>query len=845
MSIFKYIPVCITLILLVLPRLLHGETAPVKPDTLSDIKKETAPVKKKSQEIKDTVHYEAELIDYDSDMKILTLIGKSKMKYQKMTLIADTIVYNIDQSLFTASGLPMLIDDNDTVVGEQMVYNIKSRRGRVQYASTHLDDGYFNGRHIVKTPKNEVYVEAGDYTTCEVVDSSHFFFYGKKIKVIPKDKIICKPVVLNIGNTPVAALPYFVFPIEKNRRSGLLTPSWGGTPTSGGYIDNIGYYYAPNDYIDFLAKCRVAEFQDFVFYGASSYALKYKLNGSINARASLNSDFASSSRQWALDYTHNQQLTPDGLTTLSGKGSILSNKDFDTDYSDDSDKLINKNLTANMSLSHTFKKINASSNISWQRTQNLRTDAVSEDLPSISFNLPSRALIPLRDDVSEDSSHWYNKINYSYNAKGLIKHTVDSGLTSKPSETYHSGLSNSISVNAPLKVFKYITVNPSLNAQLSSFDAYMDTSVTGKDTTFDTVTYTLKEPFKDNSYTDDYKLVKSDTLSVDQYGIPDSIKITRVKTNVKDIRREKNDTLVNVPSWNAGVNLSTSLYGIFPIRIFNLAGIRHTFSPSIGYTFKPKKDLDKQFHSIGIDYERAHEQQQIVNISASNQFDGKILRSVKEGEKPAEEKVTLFSFSLSTGYDFEAKEKKWRDLSLEASTGIKMVRLNYTSSFWFYDETNALSAPIMRDMTLTLSTGSIGVHGKFWGGNILELDTAAIKFDKDRHESSGAQSWDFGFTPSYSFSMRRSSQTEMFIPDKKYSLSASANIKFTPNWSMNWSSTYNFTENQWMQNSINVSCDLECWDMQFQWRPESLNPGYYFIIRIKKIPEIKWEQRKN
>ena len=84
----------------------------------------------------------------------------------------------------------------------------------------------------------------------------------------------------------------------------------------------------------------------------------------------------------------------------------------------------------------------------------------------------------------------------------------------------------------------------------------------------------------------------------------------------------------------------------------------------------------------------------------------------------------------------------------------------------------------------------------------------------------------------------------MFTPDKKYGLSGSAGINITHNWSLQWNSTYNFQANQWVQNSINMACDLECWDMRFQWRPEKLNPGYYFIIHIKKIPEIKWEQRR-
>jgi len=814
------------------------DTLIVKPvDSIST--PDTVQKKKSSQEITDTVYYEADQIDYDSDNKILTLIGKSTMRYQKITLNADTIVYDINNSLFTAGGNPMLIDNTDTTVGEQMVYNIKTRRGRVQYATTHLSDGYFHGARIVKTPKDEVYVEAGDYTTCERAENPHYFFYGKNIKIIPKDKIVSRPVVLNIGNTPVAALPYFVFPIEKNRKSGILTPSWGGHPTGGGYIENIGYYYVPNDYVDFLARGKVTEFREFVLEGASKYAWKYHLNGSINARSVVSTAFANESIQWALDYAHNQQLTPSGLTTLTGRGNLISNKKLYQESSEDADELTNQNLTANFAFAHRFEKINASLNVAWDRTHNLTTDSISENLPSIKFNLPSRPIFPQKEGESSDSAKWYNKITIGYNASGNVRHIKvksDNLL-----DTFNSGLHNAISLNAPLSLFKHIRITPSINARLSTFDSYTDTTLLG--IRYDTLLVydTLKSTSRDNRHTD-YTEVKRDTLTKDNRGDPDSIIITKSKIIKNELRRS-NDSIIHNAWWDAGISASTNLYGLFPIRIFNFAGLRHTFSPSVSYTFTPEYNQDKYFANIGIPYATATKQRQVMTFSLSNQFDGKILKSVKEEEKPSEVKFSILSGSVSASYDFEAEKEKWSDLSVNASTGIKMIRLSYSSSFWLYDQNSSLSAPILKTMSLSLSTGSLGARGKLWGGNLLELDSLT-KFDKNRHEKGGAQNWEFSFTPSYSYSMSRATQTSIFIPTKNYGLNASASINFTPNWSLTWNSEYNFKENQWIRNSINIHCDLECWDMRFQWRPERLNPGYYFVVNIKKIPEIKWEQRQ-
>jgi len=38
---------------------------------------------------------------------------------------------------------------------------------------------------------------------------------------------------------------------------------------------------------------------------------------------------------------------------------------------------------------------------------------------------------------------------------------------------------------------------------------------------------------------------------------------------------------------------------------------------------------------------------------------------------------------------------------------------------------------------------------------------------------------------------------------------------------------------------------MECWEMRFSWRPEKINPGFSFVVNIKKIPDIKWEQNDN
>jgi lipopolysaccharide assembly outer membrane protein LptD (OstA) len=811
---------------------------------------DTSKKTKKAQGVTDTVSYSAEggYIDYDVEHKKMNLIHNAMVKYQDITLNADTITYLIDDGLLLATGKPQLIQKKDTTIGESMIYNIKTKRGRVKYASAHMDEAYFNGSKIVKTEDNALYIDEGDYTTCALIDTPDYFFYGQNVKVVPNDKIISRPVVFAIADAPIATLPFFIFPLKRDRQSGLLTPAWGGRPETGGYLDNLGYYLALNDYVGLTAWARVSEFRDFVFNGDAQYNKKYDLSGSLSGRYAVTGDYFARNNDWSLDYNHNQNITPDGNFTLSGRGSLVGTQSFYKTYSEDSAELLNQSINANLSLSKRFTSINASASANWNRSQNLTTGQTTEDLPSLSFSLPSRAFIPFvpKDNLSPDEKDepaWYNKVTYSYNASALRRSNSAPGDTAQ--NYAKSGVTQQASLSAPLTVLKYFTISPNFNAQLSSFDSYMDTTAydtaTVIDTTFDTVTLAQRELFVP-----------------DTFPVVDTIIQPNLLTNQNDTtyRIAKSTSLIKVPkymshnkwtndfSWNTGASLSTILYGMFPIHILNLTGLRHILTPSISYTYTPRHELDKKFYPIVPYASPKDKPSQAVSISLSNELQGKIAsKPAAEGEKPVENKFQILSANIGTSYDFEAPQQKWSPLSLGANTSYNIVRVNYNSSFFMYDQNEKQIVPRLSNYTLTLSTNTLGASGTFWEGDKIVLDSLQPQYDI-RYHNAGLQKWTASISPSYSFSQTRATLADPFITTKNYSLNTSAGLNFTRNWSFSWSSTYNFVTNQLVDHDIHFHYDQDCWELRFDWRPSGYNPGYYFIVNVKKIPEIKWENRQ-
>ncbi|MDR2578184.1 MAG: hypothetical protein LBC70_05160 [Chitinispirillales bacterium] len=906
-------------------------------DTTAGI--DTIPTTATHNEVADTVFYEADFVDYDNEERILTLFGRAQVKYQNITLQADTIIYTVSNDQFQARGMPQLIEGKDTTVGDFMVYNIKTRRGRVSYAMTRFDDTFVTGSNIVKTPENNLYIEQGDYTTCQFPEHPHYYFYGRHIKVVPNDKVISRPVILNIGDAPIAVLPYFVMPMQRGRRSGWLTPSWGGSVSHGGYVDNLGYYYAPNDYYDLTMSTKIQEFNSFVFNARGRYALRYVLDGEVSGRYVMDNRLEDMSRQWALDYRHNQFLRPDGMTRLSGQGSILSNRTFNQLYSDNTNELENQQLNANMSLSHRFQSINASTNVTWRRNHNLVTDRIIEDMPSFDFNLPTRAFIPYNSSSSSDGPSWYNNIFYSYNTKANVRRDVY-GNDSLPG-FIRPGMQHRVNLTSSQKLLKYLDVSPYLNMNSSMFYGAIDTLVT--DTVFyrDTLVFTVKDPARDvrapgyilDSQTPEYR--------INEFGYVDTlyrvVMISPVRRHL--VRDTLNHEFNTVSSWNTGVNLSTRIYGMFPVGAFGITNIRHIVTPTVGYAYVPKHELDRMFYNVGIDYDRARPQaQQLVRFSLANQFQGKRIVATpdnegRDGRRGAgggtnsggsggpvdrftandrflgvhgvsadsdnddddddyyengddndlngdglainddgdddssdttqirgdrgnrsvrrEQKFDILSFSLNTSYDFEADDRKWRDLSLNANTSLRILNVTFTSTFWLYDQSDNLVLPIARDYNINLTSGRLGVSGTFWDGDLLNLNMTPpgdVSAPAPRRGGGGQQQlqrWDMSLSPSFSYRATRTTPEDRFTPTKSFNVSSSAGLHLTNALSARWNGNYDFSSGAFTHNNFTFICDLECWEMRFTWRPEKINPGFHFVVSIKKIPDIKWEQRES
>lgn len=801
---------------------------------------------------KTEIQYSSKKAIFNSKDSLITLIDSAYIEYDAIKLFADTIDYYTDKRILIAVGSPLLLQNGDSLRGEYIAYNLDTKSGKIKSGNYETSDNlHYNGKRIVYHSDSSIYIDEGHYTSCDL-NPPNYTFYAEKFKLIPEDKGIAKPFILEIAKSPVLALPFFVTPLDKKSKSGWLIPRWGVGINGSGNIDNIGYYWYINDYLDFRTMGKIDNFSKFMLKAESNYRVKNKLNGRIYSDFSLNDKYQGRENRWSLKYSHFQQLLPDKSFQLSGSGNLISDNKFFEDNSEDTTELLSKQVNSNLSLNKTFKQLGGSSRLSWSRSQNLSEKTITQTLPDFSFRLNSRQLIPTPKSITkkstsedEEDEKWYEAItwSYSFNAKQSLKKNY-SDTSSDTTTNSVAGAYHTLPIQAKFTLFDYITITPNFTVSQSIFDRYSDTTTkdTFYDTTYyyeDTLSYEQTQDLDNINKSFDTLFLKDTTLFL--YMKKESIKQRIV---IDTTQWGDHDFELNKAAntwWNTGVSLSTKLYGTFPIKIGAFQGLRHTMSPSLRYTFTPKKELKYVYPTV-VSSTRGTDQRQDLSFSLGNSFHGKIKKKDKKGDI-SEKELALLTANISASYNFEADTSRWSNINLSASVPNNFVNFSYRSSLTPYDNAHQLIFPKALSHSITATPRVPSISGNIWSGDFFTLEKAAYDgYLGDLHKNK--PTWQLSLSPSFNFKLNRKDINESFSKTENYNLRSSIKLQFTNRWHLSWGGNWSFTENTFINQNISLFADLNSWDLKFDWYPTGVNSGrFYFIVAIKKHREIKWEQK--
>lgn len=754
----------------------------------------------------DTIEYRAVDLVYDVDKSTFNLNNSAQLRYRTATLDADTIWFDQENSVLAASGDPVLRETkNPSLSGMRLKYNMKSRIGEIYYATTYQDNQQLNGMEVRRLPDQRIQIARGDFSTCNDSTHQHFYFYGRRMVVKPKETITARPVVLNIADVPVAVLPMIVAPLKSGRKSGLLTPKFGGDQVQGYYMSNIGFYYAPNDYWDATVKGDIIEgeearFERSTLTGEARYKLRYVLDGNISYTSYLE-EFDVANSGYDIGFTHNQNLTPDGKHTLSGSGSFVSSRSVRKDNALDAETILNQQANAQMTYSGKFGT-NKSLTVKVRQDHNLVTDMMQREIPDIQYRMSG----PLFNfDVDEDEEayddnsfvSYLEKFNYNFNNRFNF-YTVRAQDTVNEVDTTakYVGYTGTYSLDYSMRVLRVINLTP--RASFTGF--WTGTS--------------WRNP-------EDSLIYRKRFVSLD----PEHHTYGEAAYN-----------------HDYSVTADTKLYGIWVPEIGRFTGVRHVLSPSVSYTYAPEIDTVRTFAPHPLLGQTPYQiEQKTVGFGLSNDFDIKYLKVVgrvadttrDEGSSAVEDQYgnrRVLTTRHNMSYNFAADSLNFSDLT--SSFGLQvlpdyMFTVNTRHSVYhkFSDDPNKVQTPELIYWGYELSR-VFRWSGDFNGG----LPSQMGKYEMLK--------WSFGFDYRYTFSSTRVAK-DLFQDNISHSTGITATFQPTVNWEMSYSTRYDYNEGRFVTHSFTFNRTLHCWQLDFSWTPTGPAAGWSFSIYVRDLPDIK------
>ncbi len=777
------------------------------------------------EEMDTTVSYQGDEAHYELKNDRMSIYPGSRMVYGDIKLRADTMRINWETNILCAmpgaSGqLPEFIQGDDApVYGRLFEYNLDTDRGKITRGKTQIKEGYYQGRTVMKTETEPLYVKHGIFSTCEL-EEPHFCLEAERMKVIPGDRVFAQDIVFKILDVPLLYIPSIFVPIEEGeRRSGWILPHFGRYANKGWALEGTGYYWAPNDYYD--ARLMIDFYDN---YGINTelrqrYAWRHHIsNGHVTLKYWNYFLSADPSQGYKISVNHPQKIGQKSSLHISGSYTNDA-KHFTEEL--DKDERLEQQMVSRASFRTSLGPFGINLNAS--RTEDLLTGNSTTYLPQFSLSKSSAKLFK-RKNLS-DPAKWYHHFSYSLNStlSNRMTHTLDRA-DSLFSDEVKNKFQTNVGIRYNDKLFGFLTVSPYLNYSEDWTTLY-------------------QKPVMNAA---------GDSALVDSSG-------NLILEEVSGFKRRGR--------FDLGTRASTTLYGVFNINIWRLKALRHTVNMSLNYIYRPDQsdNPDYMFSGIGTD----------GKTHTYDYFESTLL-----GRTPASENQT---FDMNFNHHFEVKttqrngdEKKTHILNLQHSIDFLADSLHSSlikASSTIRDLPGGMSlkmdarfdpyaytvredgSGINRINKLTLprvTSFKVGTDLLLKPGEDPRKGRGAVPADSS--EGSGDRFSDVSPAPAEGadagFSDWRVTAGLWFTSsasnplDVRNRLLVNTNLKanLTPKWSGSYQINFDVLEQKITDQRIRLTRDLHCWTLSLDW-----NPGYSFFIRLNAksslLKDLKLEKR--
>ena len=805
------------------------------------------------------------------------LQGQALTERQGAMLEADSITYRRDSCLLAASGDPHLFDEGQVLVGEGISYDVCRRRGMIRDALTNFNEGstvwFLRGNVAQDSSSSRIYAGSSDITSCDL-PSPHYHFSSRQMKWVSRSVMVARPVTLYVRDVPILWLPFIFQDMRPGRHSGILIPQFGindlirPTPGYNRQVANLGYYWVPNDYLDFTG--RLDWFANrYVQYGVTGQyrILNRFLAGSLGFNQQRESEGGSG---LAVRWDHRQQF--DLSTSLNVDFNYASNtrvvRDNAIDPLQNTQQITS---SANFSKRYGWGTLTLGGN----RRQDISDGGVQQLLPAVTI---SPAPLALGSDIT-----WSPGLSFTNNTTSDPNR--DSLFQVLPGGAVDTVLRD---VSSRVTAFNFDTP-----LRLGSFNWQNSIQATDQTSTgLETQTLRIDDPASDDpadSITVNRTFSGDFASSVDwntginlpilfrgSWKLQPSLGISNT-TGGPFMLRNRNtngDWVHQGKRFRIGVTSTPTLFAFFP-GIGPLQRIRHSLSPVISYSYEPAADVPEEFARATAQPGQVPQlrslARQALQVGLSQSFEGKRKPEGQDTSSADAPKLRVLSISTSPmTYDFEqAKQPGRTGWATQALTNTFLsdmlpgFSLTLSHDLWRGQvgvDTSDFDPFLQRvDASFSISGNTFRGLGAIFGIGKAP-DRAARERDQEipryiaesgRRTRPGSfystnqapiRGGGRAFSASFQYSLTRARPIPGRVQQDDQSVNLTTNFSPTPFWGLSWSTQYSITDGTFESQVVRLERDLHEWRAGFNFvRNPSGTFAIYFSIYLTDLPDLKFD----
>jgi len=838
----------------------------------------------------DITRYRADTARVQTVNRQVNLGGNAMTERSGSILEARQITYREGDCRFEAEGEPHLFQEGTVVVGRQVQFNTCDERGLVQDGRTTFPQQGANwiisGNIAMDSSTSRIYARAQEITSCDLPDS-HYHFSAKELKWVNGSVMVARPAVLYIRDVPIAWVPFLFQDTKRGRRSGILIPEFGFNDIvrpSRAYnrtVRNIGYYWAPNDYVDLLGRFDwfSNRYIEFGLEGQYRWIDKFA-RGAVSFSKSSEIGSGAGNSNTRVVWNHNQSFN---VTTklnvsldYSTNSSIIRRNSIDP-------RLTTQQIRSSANLNRQFKWGNMA--LGWTRSQNVTDGSGSRTEPSLSIS-------PKPLDFGTNVT-WSPDLNFTRDVsfkQPLQSVLVPRGLGGQVDTLKVTGGSrvSRFTMNTPLRIGGFQWQNSVSLIDADSAGLREEVVKLPNEETADPTDSISVRRVRGGGFGSEFDWQTGINLPIvfrTSWKVTPTVGITNITSGPFAVRNERTDGqfIRQGKRLQFGVAVSPTFYGFFP-GIGPLARIRHTIQPSLTYSYSPAADVPIEFARAitpaGQPLVLKSIPSQNLNLTLSQNFEGKSKRPPGDTTDAGVRKIRILSINTSgLSYDFEKAKQPgrtgWGSGSLTNSLLSDLVpglnlALSHDLFVGQFDSDTARFSPFLSGVTasFSLTEGTFRSLGRLLGiasepakdgakpaagptgppqtpyGGMDDM-RRGTGFTSNQNYSRGQR----GFNANVNLTIARNrpvSSPSAFQQPNRSNVSLNTSFGPTQFWQVSWNTQYDVVNKKFESQQLNLTRDLHDWRATFSFlRSPNGNFQFSFLVTLIDLPDIKFDYRQN